>query len=269
MTTRRAPTWVGACLALAAGALMPVVRADVVVTRQSGVIIAAGQSGTVQDVAPESTPWSSVALSTGGSPGTFTGLATVNTTWSPTHIVIESRGEISPGAGPPVVTQGMVQLDIEFDLTAPARVEVRFDVVDNISAPPPPFVFTTTRVVDMTTVVELQTEPGVYHFSLPAGPYRLQVQNMLGNMEDDLVFSASARSITGEFTILPPCDIDFNNDGLVPDVQDIEDLLLVFAGATCPTGADQCDSVDFNADGLFPDVQDIEDFLDAFAGGAC
>lgn len=62
-------------------------------------------------------------------------------------------------------------------------------------------------------------------------------------------------------------DVDFNNDGLFPDTQDIADFLGVFAGAACPTGG--CDGVDFNRDGLFPDTDDIGAFLRVFGGGGC
>lgn len=62
-------------------------------------------------------------------------------------------------------------------------------------------------------------------------------------------------------------DVDFNNDMLFPDTQDIGDFLSVFAGAACPTGV--CDDVDFNRDGLFPDTDDLAAFLVVFAGGAC
>ncbi|MFO0832622.1 MAG: hypothetical protein U0637_12375 [Phycisphaerales bacterium] len=62
-------------------------------------------------------------------------------------------------------------------------------------------------------------------------------------------------------------DIDFNNDGLFPDTQDIDDLLNVFSGGACSTG--NCDSIDFNTDGLFPDTMDIDAFLSVFSGGPC
>lgn len=62
-------------------------------------------------------------------------------------------------------------------------------------------------------------------------------------------------------------DIDFNNDGLFPDTQDIADYLDVFAGGACPTP--RCDSIDVNRDTLFPDTADIEAFLRVFGGGAC
>ena len=64
------------------------------------------------------------------------------------------------------------------------------------------------------------------------------------------------------------CDsIDFNGDGLLPDVADISDFLTVFGGGACPTGT--CGDIDFNNDTLFPDVADIESLLRVFAGGAC
>jgi T5SS/PEP-CTERM-associated repeat protein len=64
-------------------------------------------------------------------------------------------------------------------------------------------------------------------------------------------------------------DLDFNNDGVFPDNQDIADFIGVFAGGDCPTGAGLCDSIDFNADGVFPDTEDLVDFINVFAGGSC
>ncbi len=62
-------------------------------------------------------------------------------------------------------------------------------------------------------------------------------------------------------------DIDFNNDGLFPDTQDIDDLLTVFSGGACSTN--NCDPVDFNTDTLFPDTLDIDAFISVFSGGPC
>jgi len=64
------------------------------------------------------------------------------------------------------------------------------------------------------------------------------------------------------------CDsIDFNNDGLFPDNQDLEDFLGVFGGGPCSTG--DCADIDFNNDGLFPDNADLEAFFSVFGGGPC
>jgi hypothetical protein len=66
----------------------------------------------------------------------------------------------------------------------------------------------------------------------------------------------------------PTCDsVDFNNDGLFPDTQDLSDFLAVYAGAPCPTTA--CGDIDFNNDALFPDTTDIDALLSVFSGGPC
>ena len=91
-----------------------------------------------------------------------------------------------------------------------------------------------------------------------------------GRAQTGLSPNADPMITTVQWTLDPmsTCnDIDFNNDGLLPDVADIEDLLNVFAGGACPSG--DCDSVDFNNDGLFPDILDIDIFLQVFAGGEC
>jgi hypothetical protein len=65
-----------------------------------------------------------------------------------------------------------------------------------------------------------------------------------------------------------PCgDIDFNNDGLSPDSQDLDDFRGVLAGGACPTG--NCDTTDFNRDGIFPDAADLDAFVRVLAGGGC
>jgi hypothetical protein len=65
-----------------------------------------------------------------------------------------------------------------------------------------------------------------------------------------------------------PCDaIDYNNDGVFPDLLDVLDFINVVAGGPCSTGA--CKDVDFNNDGIFPDNQDITDLLNLFSGGTC
>ncbi|HEX2839535.1 MAG TPA: hypothetical protein VHN77_15565 [Phycisphaerales bacterium] len=70
------------------------------------------------------------------------------------------------------------------------------------------------------------------------------------------------------------CDsIDFNGDGLLPDVLDVADFLAVLAGGVCEgqtAGDPPCNTdIDFNNDGLFPDTQDITGLLSVFGGGAC
>jgi hypothetical protein len=63
-----------------------------------------------------------------------------------------------------------------------------------------------------------------------------------------------------------PCDdIDFNNNGVFPEDQDVVDFFEVLAGLTCPA----CNDIDFNNNGVFPEDQDIIDFFNVLAGGDC
>ena len=64
------------------------------------------------------------------------------------------------------------------------------------------------------------------------------------------------------------CDsIDFNNDGLLPDVHDVQEFLSVFSGQGCSSTT--CNDIDFNNDGSFPDIADIDAFVRTFSGGPC
>jgi hypothetical protein len=66
-------------------------------------------------------------------------------------------------------------------------------------------------------------------------------------------------------------DIDWNNDGLFPDTQDIDDFLAVFGSGICaPPNPPACNTdIDFNNDGLFPDTLDIDALISVFSGGPC
>jgi hypothetical protein len=67
-------------------------------------------------------------------------------------------------------------------------------------------------------------------------------------------------------------DVDFNNDGVFPDLADVIDFFAVFSGGSCPTdppAGPGCDCTDFNNDAVFPDLADVVDFLVVYAGGAC
>ncbi len=64
----------------------------------------------------------------------------------------------------------------------------------------------------------------------------------------------------------PPCDdIDFNNNGVFPEDQDVVDFFDVVAGGTCVA----CNDIDFNNNGVFPEDQDVIDFFNVLAGGSC
>mgnify|MGYP000897801268 CR=1 FL=1 len=83
--------------------------------------------------------------------------------------------------------------------------------------------------------------------------------------------------MSGIVTVLPvgvTCDsVDFNNDTLFPDTQDITDFISVFGGGVCAgqePGDQPCNTdIDFNNDSLFPDVADIDSLLSVFSGGTC
>jgi hypothetical protein len=62
-------------------------------------------------------------------------------------------------------------------------------------------------------------------------------------------------------------DIDFNNNELFPEDQDVIDFFTVLAGGACSTN--NCNDIDFNNNDLYPEDQDIVDFLTVLAGGTC
>jgi hypothetical protein len=77
---------------------------------------------------------------------------------------------------------------------------------------------------------------------------------------------------TIRLSLTPPpgfCDpLDFNQNSLFPEDQDLIDLLSVLAGGSCSPG-NTCNDIDFNNDGLFPADDDLVAFLRVLAGGSC
>jgi hypothetical protein len=66
----------------------------------------------------------------------------------------------------------------------------------------------------------------------------------------------------------PTCDdIDFNNNDVFPEDQDVIDFFTVLAGGECSSGA--CNDIDFNNNDVFPEDQDVIDFFTVLAGGDC
>jgi len=92
-----------------------------------------------------------------------------------------------------------------------------------------------------------------------------------GNSRPDAVDIALSPALDADANGVPDaCEcgsVDYNNDGLFPDNQDLVDFLAVFGGGACSTGA--CGDLDFNNDGLFPDSRDVEAFFSVFGGGPC
>ncbi|HLP82890.1 MAG TPA: hypothetical protein VK157_00945 [Phycisphaerales bacterium] len=96
-------------------------------------------------------------------------------------------------------------------------------------------------------------------FSLVTGSPRKEVRALLTNP------CGTAESNIA-FLDLEQCDcIDFNNNGVFPEDQDVIDFLNVLAGGDC--GA--CSDIDFNNNGVFPEDQDVIDFFATLAGSAC
>ncbi len=79
-------------------------------------------------------------------------------------------------------------------------------------------------------------------------------------------FLSTADLATYNAACLVGCDsIDFNNNTVFPEDQDVVDFFSVLAGAPCPA----CNDIDFNNNGVFPEDQDVIDFLNVLAGGSC
>jgi hypothetical protein len=85
-----------------------------------------------------------------------------------------------------------------------------------------------------------------------------------GNATSDAVtFTVAGPTCTG-----PQCDdIDFNNNDVFPEDQDVVDFFEVLAGGDCSTFF--CNDIDFNNNFVFPEDQDVIDFFNVLAGGTC
>jgi hypothetical protein len=65
------------------------------------------------------------------------------------------------------------------------------------------------------------------------------------------------------------CDsIDFNNNQVFPEDQDVIDFFNVLSGGPCSPG-NTCSDIDFNNNQVFPEDQDVIDFFTVLAGGSC
>ena len=63
------------------------------------------------------------------------------------------------------------------------------------------------------------------------------------------------------------CDpIDFNNNTVFPEDQDVIDFFSVLAGGPCSSN-NICNDIDFNNNGVFPEDEDVQAFFDVLAGG--
>jgi hypothetical protein len=99
---------------------------------------------------------------------------------------------------------------------------------------------------------------GFFYFAFSLKSSASATANITGNRASLMRISVAAE-----------CDdIDFNNDNLFPDDNDLVDFLTVLAGGPCSPG-NTCNDIDFNNDNLFPDDTDLIAFLTVLAGGSC
>ncbi len=82
-----------------------------------------------------------------------------------------------------------------------------------------------------------------------------------GNQPDCVADSASC----GDTSICDP--IDFNNNEVFPEDQDVIDFFNVVAGGACSTG--DCNDIDFNNNTVFPEDADVIQFFHVLSGGEC
>jgi hypothetical protein len=100
------------------------------------------------------------------------------------------------------------------------------------------------------------------------GDYTCVITNSCGSVSS----STTSVSLAPAQQCLVCDSVDFNNDQISPDSDDLNDFVAVFAGGptTCSTyPTPGCNDLDFNNDGLFPDSGDLDAFLSRLAGGAC
>ncbi len=87
-------------------------------------------------------------------------------------------------------------------------------------------------------------------------------------------FDLAGTNVSANFALwgLPTsgcCDsIDFNQNTVFPEEQDVIDFFNVLAGGPCSAG-NTCSDIDFNNNEVFPEEQDVIDFFNVLAGGQC
>ncbi len=114
------------------------------------------------------------------------------------------------------------------------------------------------RFFDATGSRTSQLRLGFYTDSW-RGQYRVVVSNGCGTVTSQTFTACDASCV-------PACDtIDFNNNSVFPEDQDVIDFFSVLAGGECST----CNDIDFNNNTVFPEDADVIAFFNVLAGGAC
>ena len=105
----------------------------------------------------------------------------------------------------------------------------------------------------------------LYRFDLSAGEIiNIGATNAAGGFYQGLA-GLTHGCVGGPCATLSCDDIDFNNNDVFPEDQDVIDFFNVLAGGDCTA----CNDIDFNNNGVFPEDQDVIDFFNVLAGGQC
>ncbi len=133
------------------------------------------------------------------------------------------------------------------------NIEYRYGAIDAITAPLP----------TVTDAVTIGVENAAGTVAVSVDPATIVG---IGNVAVafDGAFSGSPCTIGCD-------DIDFNNNGVFPEDQDVVDFFEVLAGGTPGTcdPVEGCNDIDFNNNSVFPEDQDVVDFFNVLAGGNC
>ncbi|HLP85670.1 MAG TPA: choice-of-anchor X domain-containing protein, partial [Phycisphaerales bacterium] len=90
------------------------------------------------------------------------------------------------------------------------------------------------------------------------------VENLAGTSGISIAAIGSDTAFAPLASCAAGCDgIDFNNNQVFPEDQDVIDFFTVLAGGACAT----CNDIDFNNNQVFPEDQDVIDFFTVLAGG--
>ncbi len=196
---------------------------------------------------------------------------------------------------------------IQIDMYGPVRIQnpalPAFKVERNFGGTwvdlSPRVVFETREAVAGAGFDRIVVLRGKENYGLPRGTYRVTPTsyevNGVGNLVCDQLLTTALVPVSSDleytFTLQPDCNtnciadasepgpvtcnpvpicdpIDFNNDAVFPDDQDLIDYMNVTAGGGCSAG-NTCNDIDFNNDGVFPDEQDVIDFFNVLAGAEC
>ena len=128
---------------------------------------------------------------------------------------------------------------------------------------------------DIARNAQVTVASGQFFLPSTAGTYCFQLANVRVNSLERPANGAAwwvrRATTTGvnEFCVTvggQQCDsIDFNNNTVFPEDQDVIDFFAVLAGGECEV----CNDIDFNNNTVFPEDQDVIDFFRVLAGGTC